>query len=329
MKNYFLKRTFLIIPTLIGISLITFFIIHLSPGDPVSLNQGGMLSSKMSIEDIERIRKIYGLDKPIYIQYINWLKRIVTLDFGNSFQDGRPVIERIKERLPVTLTLNIISMIIIYTISIFIGLMQAKYYNSKFDKISSIILFILYSLPGFWVALLLIMFFGVKLNLFPIYGITSDNFSSLTFWEKIIDIIKHITLPIIVMVYGEIAYLSRFVRNTTLEVLKEEYILTARAKGLSENKVLFKHAFRNALIPIVTLLSSTLPALIGGSVIIESTFSLPGIGLLYYESILSRDYPVIMGLSFITAFLTLIGLVLGDFLYKLVDPRISFEGKKI
>ena len=327
MKEYIIKRILLLFPTLLGISFVTFMVMQLAPGDPVSLNQGGMMSSKMSVEVMNKVREMYGLDQPLLVQYGSWLKRIVTLDFGNSFQNGQPVMDRILDRLPVTITLNVISIILIYLLSIPIGVFSAKHHQKIGEKITTFVLFLLYSLPSFWVGLLLIVFFGVYLDIFPIYGIVSDHYSSLSFFEQMLDRASHLVLPIFASVYGGLAYISRFVKNGMLEQLQEDYVTLAKAKGVKYNVILWKHAFRNSMIPIVTILATTLPALIGGSVIIESIFSLPGIGLLYYEAILARDYPIIMSLSFITAFLTLISLILADLLYVVVDPRINFNKK--
>ncbi len=324
MKDYIIKRILLLFPTLLGISFVTFLVMQLAPGDPVSLNQGGMMSSKMSMEAIRQVREMYGLNDPFLVQYGNWLKRIVTFDFGNSFQNGEPVVDRIVDRLPITLILNIITIFLTFLISIPIGVLSAKYHNSLVERGVTFTLFLLYSLPSFWAGLLLIVFFGVTLDILPIYGITSDDYEYLSFFEKITDRIAHLILPVFTMVYGSFAYISRFVKNGLLEELQEDYVTLARAKGLKEWKVLW-HGFRNSLIPIVTIVATTLPTLIGGSVIIESIFSIPGIGLLYYEAILARDFPVIMGLSFITAILTLISLIIADIMYVIVDPRINFN----
>jgi len=327
MKEYILKRIMLLFPTLLGISFVTFMVMQLAPGDPVSLNQGGMMSSKMSVEVINKVRKMYGLDKPLLVQYGNWLKRIVTLDFGNSFQNGQPVIERIKERLPITIMISAISIFLTYLIAIPIGVFSANKHNSIKERVTTFILFLLYSMPSFWVGLMLIVFFGVYLDILPIYGITSDNYNELSFVSKFWDRISHLILPVITTAYGGLAFISRFIKNGLLEELQEDYITLAKAKGLKDSVILWKHGFRNSMIPIVTILATTLPALVGGSVIIETIFNIPGIGLLYYEAILSRDFPIIMSLSFITAFLTLISLILADILYVIVDPRINFNKK--
>lgn len=332
MKAYLLKRFFLIIPTLLGITFITFLMIQLAPGNPVSmklqqLGGEGIKSETVSREVIEQTKKLYGLDKPFHVQYLLWLKRLGTLDFGDSYKDHRPVIQKIKEALPVTLILNIISILLIYLISVPLGVYSAIKPESRIDKVLTMVQFFLYSLPSFWVAMILIIYLGggEYLDLFPVTGIVSEGIRSLPWWGKIGNMLWHLVLPVTVLTYGGFAFLSRFSRAQLLEVIRQDYIRTARAKGLSERKVIFKHALRNALIPFVTLVGTLLPAMIGGSVIVEQIFSIPGMGLLGFESVLSRDYPTVMAIATIEAVLTLISLLISDVLYVFVDPRISFE----
>jgi peptide/nickel transport system permease protein len=333
MRAYILKRLLLLIPTLFGITLITFFVIQLAPGSPVERKlrlEEGVKAEAITGDIIEQTKKLYGLDKPIYIRYLIWVKQIATLDFGRSYKDHRPVIQKIAERLPVTLSLNIISIFLVYIISIPIGIYSAVRQGSFQDRAITFFLFALYSIPSFWLAVILIYFLGGGefWDVFPVYGILSPGVENFPFFKKALDFLWHITLPVICLTYGDLAYLSRYQRGSLLEVLREDFIRTARAKGLPESKVVFKHALRNALIPIVTIVASVLPAMIGGSVIIESIFSIPGIGQLGFEAVLSRDYPVIMAIATISAFLTLIGILISDFAYVLVDPRISFEGRE-
>lgn len=333
MRTYILKRLLLLAPTLIGITLITFFVVQLAPGNPVSrkLQLGEGIKAEAITQDIvEQTKKLYGLDKPIYIRYWIWVKQIATLDFGRSYKDHRPVIQKIKERLPVTLALNMISIFLVYTISIPLGVYSAIKQGTIQDRAITFFLFLLYSIPSFWLAVVLIYFLGGGefWDVFPIYGILSPGAENFPFYKKVLDFLWHIALPVICLTYGDLAYLSRYQRGSLLEVLHEDFLRTARAKGLPESKVIFKHALRNALIPIVTIIASILPAAIGGSVIIESIFSIPGIGKLGFEAVLSRDYPVIMAIATISAFLTLVGILISDLAYVLVDPRISFEGRK-
>lgn len=334
MKEYIIRRILLTIPTLIGITLITFIILHLVPGDPAALKvrmgAESIKSDSVAREIIEQTRKMYGLDKPLLVQYLNWLKSIVTLDFGYSLKDHRSVSAILRERIPITLQLSIISTLLVYLIAIPIGVFSAVKQYSLADKIITLILFILYSLPNFWVAILLIMFFGggEYLNLFPVYGLSSDNAETFGFFRWLLDRLWHLVLPITCLTYGGLASLSRYSRAGMLEVIRQDYIRTARAKGLPEKVVIFKHALRNSLIPIVTLLAYLLPAFFSGSIIIENIFSIPGMGKLAFEAILSRDYPVIMAVITISSLLTLIGILLADLLYAMVDPRISYEKAK-
>ena len=333
MRDYIFKRLLLLIPTLFGITLITFFIIQLAPGNPVErklqLDQG-IQAEAITQQIVEETKKLYGLDKPIYERYWIWVKQIATLDFGRSYKDHRPVINKIAERIPITLTLNLISILLIYLIAIPIGVYSAVSHGRFSERVSTFFLFILYSIPSFWMAMILIFFLGGGdyWDVFPVYGILSPGAENYPLYKKAINFLWHITLPVFCLTYGSLAYLSRFQKGSVLEVLREDFVRTATAKGLPRHKVLLKHALRNALIPIITILAGILPAMIGGSVIIESIFSIPGIGQLGFESVLSRDYPVIMAIATISAVLTLIGILIADLVYVLVDPRISFEAKK-
>ena len=333
MRDYIFKRLLLLIPTLFGITLITFFIIQLAPGNPVErkiqLDQG-IQAEAITQQIVEETKKLYGLDKPIYERYWIWVKQIATLDFGRSYKDHRPVINKIAERIPITLTLNIISIILIYLIAIPIGVYSAVSHGRFSERVSTFFLFILYSIPSFWMAMILIFFLGGGdyWDIFPVYGILSPGAENYPFFKKAINFLWHIALPVFCLTYGSLAYLSRFQKGSLLEVLREDFVRTATSKGLPRHKVLLKHALRNALIPIITILAGILPAMIGGSVIIESIFSIPGIGQLGFEAVLSRDYPVIMAIATISAVLTLFGILIADLVYVLVDPRISFEAKK-
>jgi peptide/nickel transport system permease protein len=334
LREYVIRRIFLIVPTFLGITLITFFVIQLAPGDPAAMklrmsSDQASLSDEVTIEIVEETRKLYGLDKPLWSQYLIWLHRVVTFDFGNSYKDHRPVLTKIAERLPITIELNVISIFLVYLIAIPIGVFSAVRQGSFGDRASTVVLFILYSLPNFWVAVLLIMFLGGGdfLDLFPIYGIQSPGLEAASLLERFLDHLWHLVLPVFCLTYGGFAALSRYQRAGMLEVIRQDYIRTARAKGLPEKLVIFKHAFRNSIIPIVTLLGYLLPAMLGGSVIIESIFSIPGMGQLGFEAVLSRDYPVVLAIATISALLTLVGLLISDLLYVWVDPRITYEAE--
>lgn len=332
MRAYLAKRLLQMIPTLLGITFITFCIIQLAPGNPAMLklqmaSQGEMADTAYAKQIIEQTKKLYGLDKPLPVQYLLWIKRVVTLDFGTSFKDHRKVIDKIAERLPVTIQINVLSILLVYLIAIPFGVYSATHPDTVMDKTLTLFFFFLYSLPNFWVAVLLIMLFGGGdfWDIFPIYGISSINAENWPLWRQILDRLYHLVLPVACLTYGGFAYLSRLTRAELLEVIREDYVRTARAKGLSERVVILKHAFRNALLPIVTLLAFLLPAMFGGSVIIESIFSIPGMGQLGFEAVLSRDYPVIMAITTISALLTLVGLLLSDILYAVLDPRIQLD----
>lgn len=334
MKAYLLKRILLMIPTLLGITIITFAIVRLAPGDPAAMRlgsaaSGGMVDQQMAKAIIEKTRIEFGLDKPIHMQYLLWVGKIARLDFGRSYKDNRPVTEKIMERLPVTLQINVIALLLTYLLAIPLGIFSATHQYSRADRITTTALFILYSLPSFWVATMLILFVGGGdyFHWFPISGISSLDAEKLEFVPWLKDRVWHLVLPVFCLTYASLAYVSRQMRAGMLETIRQDYIRTARAKGLSENAVILRHAFRNSLIPIITLLGFLLPAMLGGSVIIESIFTIPGMGLLGFEAILSRDYPVVMAISTISAFLTLLGLLLSDIAYALVNPTISLEAQ--
>lgn len=321
MASYILKRLFLMIPIFLGITVISFAVLHLAPGAPTEMQT--MMQPKVSLEARARLNAIYGLDKPLHIQYVDWLKRLVRFDFGRSFSsDNRPVQEKIMERLPVTLFINILSLVLILVVAIPIGILSAVHRYSLFDKATTLFVFVGFATPTFWLALLLMLVFGVHLDWLPISGLKSLNYEYLGFWGKTVDLGRHLILPVLLSAFGGLAGLSRYMRGNMLEVIRQDYILTARAKGLPERVVIYKHALRNALLPVVTVLGLSIPGLIGGSVIFESIFAIPGMGQLFYGAVMARDYPVVMGELVIGAVLTLIGNLVADISYALVDPRI-------
>ena len=317
------------IPTLFGITLISFFIIHLAPGKPTDILTE--LNPKITPEAREKLEKYYGLDKPIIVQYGMWLKRIVKFDFGESFStDRRPVMEKIwdtkqpllERRLFITFMLNLLSMFIILIIAIPIGILSATHQYSLYDKITTVIVFIGFAMPSFWLALLLMMLFGIHLDWLPISGLKSMNYDSLPLLGKIWDRVRHLILPVFVSAFTGLAADSRFMRSSMLEVIRQDYVTAARAKGLPETKVIYRHALKNALLPIITLMGLSVPGLIGGSVIFENIFGIPGMGQLFYMSVMTRDYPLVMGILTIGAILTLLGNLLSDIGYIVADPRI-------
>ncbi len=304
-----------------GITIISFTVIHLAPGSPTDMET--TLNPLAGEAARQRLETLYGLDKPLHEQYFNWLKRLAHLDFGNSMSsDSRPVLEKIMERLPLTVGMNVAALILTLSIAIPIGVISAWKQNSWLDRSITILVFLAFAMPGFWLALLLMLFFGIENAWLPISGLTSLNYEHLSPMGKAWDIISHLILPITVYTIGGIAGMSRFTRSSMLEVLRQDYILTARAKGLPTNKIIFHHALRNALLPVITLLGLSIPGLIGGSVIIESIFALPGLGQLFYAAVMARDYTMIMGNLVLGAVLTLLGNVLADIAYGFTDPRI-------
>ncbi len=325
MGLYILKRLFLMIPVLFGITIISFAVMKAAPGDPTSLVTN--LNPNMNKEAVERLRKFYGLDQPVHIQYLKWLKRIAMLDFGTSFaSDSRPVLDKILERIPITLLINVLSMILIMMVAIPLGVMSAVKQDSILDRGTTVFVFLGFAIPGFWLALLLMILFGVHLEWLPISGFRSLHYAELSTPAQVLDIAKHLILPVFVSAFGGLAGMSRYMRSNMLEVIRQDYITTARAKGLDERTVIYKHALRNALLPVITILGLSVPGLIGGSVIFETVFAIPGMGQLFYQAVMMRDYPTVMGILVIGAILTLVGNLIADVSYSVADPRIRVSG---
>lgn len=327
MIKYIIKRIFGLIPTLIGITLISFFVIHLAPGKPTDLDTS--MNPKVSYEARLRLEKLYGLDKPVYIQYLDWLRRFVQFDFGRSYLDDRPVSDKIAERIPITLFINFSALILTLFIGIPIGIVSAIKRGKLPDKFTTIFVFIGFSAPEFWVALLLMNLFCITLGWLPVSGIVSLDFDSFSMVGRIMDVAKHLILPVAISTFGGLAVISRYMRTEMVGIMQQDYIRTARAKGLEEKSVIYKHALKNALLPVITILGLSIPALIGGSVIFESIFAIPGMGRLFYEAVMARDYPVIMGVLSIGAVLTLLGNFLADITYSYADPRIRLAEEEI
>ena len=324
MLRYIIKRLIFMIPLLLGITIICFFVMRLAPGSPTDLQT--QMNPKSSVEMKERLKTLYELDKPIHEQYWSWLKKISRGDLGISFSsDLRPVAAKIMERLPITIILEFLSLLIIIAVAIPIGVLSAVYQDSLFDKITGVFVFIGFAVPTFWLALLLMIFFGIQLGWLPISGLRSLNYEYLTPWAQFVDLAKHLALPVFISAFGGLAGLSRYMRANMLEVIRQDYIMTARAKGLSERDVIYKHALRNALLPAITILGLSIPGLIGGSVIFETIFAIPGMGQLFYMAVMARDYPTVMGILLIGAVLTLLGNLIADVSYAVADPRIRLS----
>jgi len=343
--QYFFRRILMMIPTLLGITLLTFVVINLAPGGPIEqkLQQirmggadggrsgvGGVNASQeqgVSDEVLSALKKQYGFDKPLTTRYWIWLKNIARMDFGRSFTYEEPVIDVIIQRFPVSLQFGIVSFFLSYLVCIPLGLYMAIKEHQLFDTVASVSLIVAYSIPSFMLGILLLVFFagGSFFDIFPIGYLRSDAYSELSFFDQIGDRIHHFILPLIAYMIGSFTTLTMLTKNSVLEEIRKDYIRTARAKGVEERLVYWKHALRNALIPVVTGIGGFLMIFFSGSLLIETIFQLDGIGLLGYTSVLARDYNVIMGLLFIQSVLMLVGNLIGDFAYILVDPRIDFS----
>lgn len=323
MISHLIRRIIYMVPIIIGITLITFAVMHLAPGKPTDVLTD--MNAKVSAESKVKLIELYGLNKPWYVQYYSWLKRFLCFDFGNSFKDGRPAFNKIAERLPASILLNILSLCLILIVALPIGIYSALNKNSLADHAMSIFVFIGFSMPAFWLALLLMIFFGLKLGILPVSGLHSLNYEDLTFLGKALDLAGHLILPVFISAFTGLAGLSRYCRSSMLEVLKKDYIRMAYAKGLNKPTIIFKHAVKNALLPVITILGLSLPSLIGGGFIFETIFAYPGMGRLGYEAIMSRDYPVVMAVGAIAAILTLLGNMIADIMYAWIDPRIRYK----
>lgn len=319
MIPYLLRRFLLAIPTLFGIVVLVFLLLHLAPGSPMTA-LGGESSRRVSQRAAEEMRHAYGLDRPLPERFAKWVGRVVRLDLGESFVDHRPVTERIREALPYTLVLNGLALFLTLAIAVPLGVAAGGRPEGPLDRISGPLLFALYSTPAFWSALLLQALFCVHLRWLPLFGVVSDTAPS--GWPGLLDRLAHLVLPVLCLTYGSLAFYARLVRASVAEARASDYVLAARARGLSRRAALWKHAFRNALLPLITLLGLILPGLLSGSVIIERIFAWPGLGRLYFDSILSRDYPVVLGLSLLGAVATLFVTLAADVAYALADPRI-------
>ena len=330
MTSYIIRRLLQTIPLLLGILTLVFFIIHLAPGDPTAV----YLHPSMAPEVLEQMRQNWGLDQPIYVQYWQWVKSFATGDFGVSLTRHRPVADILAERIPNTLILSGTALVIIFALGIAIGIVQAVRQHSALDNALTLGALFIYSMPSFWLALMLILIFAYKVHLidwwpeilrFPASGMTSVNYEFMNGWQKLGDRLNHLVLPSIALGVASAASVSRYMRSSMLEVIRQDYIRTARAKGLPERVVILKHALKNALLPIITLLGLYLPFLFSGTVLVEVVFAWPGMGRAIFEAISERDYPVVMATSFIFAVLVVLANLIADVLYAIVDPRIRYE----
>lgn len=344
MASYFLRRLLLMIPTFLGITIMVFTITRFVPGGPIermiaemqkmSMEKGGGPGSsaadahsntQISEEQLEQLKAYYGFDKPVLVSYVEWLGKVARLDLGVSSRYSEPVWDTIKSKLWVSTYYGVVTMILSYLICIPLGVLKAVRHNSVMDNITSIIVFVGYAIPGFVVGIIAVVLFASNWELFPLGGFTSDNFADLTLGGKIWDIIYHSILPLSAYMIGSFAVMTFLMKNTLLDNLAADYVRTAIAKGVPYRQAVFRHALRNSLIPIATHFGNNISVILAGSFLIEKIFDIDGFGLLGYESVLERDYPVVMGILVLSATLQLVGNILSDVCVALVDPRVKFE----
>ena len=319
MTRFVALRLLYAVPTLFGIVVLVFLLVHLAPGSPVT-SLGGESGRRVTGQAAVEMRRIYGLDRPLPERFTRWLGRVARFDLGESFVDHRPVTTRIREALPYTLLLNGLALVLTLGIAIPLGVYSGGRAEGTFDRASAVLLFALYSMPAFWAALLLQALFSVRLRWLPLFGTVSDAAPSGL--PGLADRAAHLVLPIVCLTYGSLAFVARLVRAGVAEAVTQDYVVAARARGASRRRALWGHALPNALLPLITLLGLILPALLSGSVIVERIFAWPGLGRLYFDSILSRDYPVILGLSLLGALATLACTLAADVAAAAADPRV-------
>jgi microcin C transport system permease protein len=341
MTAYFVRRLLLIIPTFLGITLAVFVVTHFVPGGPIERQimrykmaiateggaVGGASATEIPPEAIEELRKFYGFDQPVHIRYAKWLWNLLQFDLGTSYVDQDPVWDKIKSRFPVSIFLGLTGFVLSYLITIPLGVMKAIHHRSKFDFLTSLLVFLGYSVPGWALGAALLVFFGGGSfwDVFPLGGFRPSNWNSLSFLEKVWAQAYHMFLPVLCYTIGSFATLTILMKNSLMENLGQDYVRTAFAKGLNEKRVIFGHAVRNSLIPIATGLGHQISLVLAGSFLIERVFNIDGMGYLGYLSIIQRDYPVALGILVISSLLLLIGNILSDLIYVVVDPRIRFR----
>lgn len=342
MTAYFIRRLLLVIPTFIGITIMVFVITRFVPGGPIeriiaqaqqmpSIEGGKRAgtvaeqSQPLSKEQIDELKKYYGFDKPVLVSYFLWLGKVLTGDLGTSTRYYDPVWDMIRDRIPISLYFGVLSLILIYGICIPLGILKAIKHKSSFDNASSVIVFTGYAVPGWVVGVLMLVLFASHWEIFPLGGLVSDDFEDFTLMGKVLDMIWHTILPLIAYVMGSFTVMTFLMKNTLMDNLASDYVRTAIAKGLPFRKAIFRHALRNSLIPIATSFGNNISIILMGSFLIETVFNINGMGLLGYESIVERDYPVVMGILVISSLLFMIGNILSDICVAIVDPRVKFE----
>ena len=337
MKEYIIRRLLLMIPTILGITVVCFALTQFIPGGPVeqmisriraaSAERGVDASRQISEEEIENIKAYFGFDKPAHIRYLKWLGNVVRLDLGTSYAYEEPVWDVIVSKFPISLFFGFTSFFLSYLICIPLGMLKAVKNNSRLDTITSVIIFVGYVMPGYALGILLITFLGGGsfLDWFPISGIVSDNFEQLSLSGKILDFLHHMVLPLICYMASEFAFLTILMKNSVIDEIKKDYMRTAIVKGATFNTAVWKHAFRNSLIPLATRLGEIFTIMFAGALLIERVFDIDGMGLLVFNSMVSRDYNVIMGIILLSSIMALMGRLFSDILYVVVDPRITFR----
>jgi peptide/nickel transport system permease protein len=327
MATFLARRLLGAIPLVLGIATIIFFVVNLAPGDPTAL----FFQQGVPPEVLEQIRRNFGLDQPIHIRYWRWMVAFFTGDFGYSYAHARPVIDIVRETLPPTLVLAGSTLVLIFVIGVIVGVLQAVRQHGPLDRGLSVVSLFFYSMPSFWLGLMLMLLFSLKAHewglpfALPPTGMTSVDYEFMNFGERVVDRLRHLILPVGTLTLVMAAGIARYTRGQMLEVVRQDYIRTARAKGLPERQVMMKHALRNSLLPVITLLGLYLPLLFSGSVFVEVIFSWPGMGRVIVDAIFQRDYPLVMATSFIFAMVVVIGSLVADVLYAVADPRIRYD----
>ena len=341
MFAYFLRRMLLIPPTFIGITLLVFTITRFVPGGPVEkmiqeiqakAQEGGrgggnsnLTIQNLSEDQIQQLKEYYGFDKPILVSYAQWLGKVLTLDLGTSTRYLDPVWDIVKKRFPISIFYGLVSMLLTYIICIPLGILKAIKHQTWFDNVSSVFVFVGYAIPGYVVAVILLTYLASAWEWFPLGGFVSDRFDELTAWEKFVDVWHHAALPLVAYCIGSFAVMTFTMKNSLMENLAADYVRTAMAKGMPFRRAVVRHALRNSLIPIATTFGDNVSLLLAGSFLIEKIFNIDGIGLLGYQSVVERDYPIVMGILVIGALLQLFGNIVSDFCVALVDPRVQFD----
>jgi microcin C transport system permease protein len=341
--SYFIRRFLLIVPTFIGISLLVFTLTRLVPGGPIErmLNEAaiagnemgastlvsgysGVGGSTLSADQLDELKAYYGFDKPVLISYLDWLGKVLVLDLGTSTRYGEPVWDTIRDRFPISIFYGVITLILTYGVCIPLGIAKAIRHKSSFDNLTSVIVFFGYAIPSYVVGIAVLTLFASEWELFPLGGFVSDDFEDLDFWDKVKDVFNHAVLPLLAYLAGSFAVTTLMMKNALMDNLSADYVRTAIAKGMAFKRAVFRHALRNSLIPIATSFGGNISLILTGSFLIEKIFNIDGFGLLGFESLVERDYPIVMGILVISSLLFLIGNILSDICVALVDPRVRF-----